>query len=67
MQTTSTLFERELRKIIDEEVARLTNNVFSGLAIVDYGQYQLNIGKIKALNSVYEYMDEVNSKINEVM
>jgi len=67
MQTTSTLFERELRKIIDEEVARLTNNVISGMAIVDYGQYQLNIGKIKALNSVYEYMDEVNSKINEVM
>jgi hypothetical protein len=65
IQTTSTRFERELTKIINEEMARIATSLAVGMSVNDYASYVKEVGKYNGLKMVLGYFDEVNRIINE--
>ncbi len=66
MITTSTLFESELKKIIDAEIERLTEILIAGSAVADYAAYRHVAGQIFAYRRVNEtYAYEANTKIEQ--
>ena len=65
MQTTSTLFERELTKLIEERKKILIQNVVSGVAINTMESYREHVGRLAALNEVLEMFDEANTIVNK--
>lgn len=56
MQTVSSVFERELAKLIHERRKNLIENVASGLAITTMEQYREAVGRIAELNEIEELM-----------
>lgn len=62
MFTANSLFEAELKKIIDAEILRLTENLVLGMAVSDYPEYRHQIGLIAAYNRVAtEFLDEAQT------
>jgi hypothetical protein len=59
------LFEIELKKLINEEIDRLKENLSNGLSTVDYADYRHQVGKIIALRTVLERCDEVESILSK--
>jgi hypothetical protein len=59
------LFEKELRKLITEEIERLKDNVSNGLSVVDYSDYKHQVGKIAGLRTVLELCDMVQSELSK--
>jgi hypothetical protein len=56
MQTISSVFERELAKLIAERRKTLIENVASGLAVKTFEQYREAVGRIDELREVEELM-----------
>ena len=54
-------FEIELKKLINDEIERIKDNLSSGLSVVDYADYRHQVGKILGLRSVSELCEEVQS------
>ena len=65
MQTVSTLFERELTKLIEERRKILIQNVVSGVAIHTMESYREHVGRISALDEVLGMFDEANTIVNK--
>lgn len=66
MQTVSTLFECELKKILDKQMVRIAEIMTDGQAIKDYAEYRRYVGEFHAYKQVVDtYCDEVNTKINQ--
>lgn len=61
----NTLFENELRKLISEEIARLSDNLANGLSITDIEQYKHEVGRILGLRTVLEFCEEVNTILSK--
>jgi len=59
------LFEFELRKLVEAEILRLTENLTNCGSVVDYPEYKHQIGKIAALRSVSDLCDEVNTILSK--
>jgi hypothetical protein len=59
------LFEKELRKLITEEIERLKDNVSNGLSVVDYSDYKHQVGKIAGFRTVLELCDVVQSELSK--
>jgi len=56
----NSLFEVELRKLIDAEVANIAEKITHPAAVMSYEDYKYELGRITSLRSVYELCDEVN-------
>ena len=68
MLTGNTQFERELKKLIDEDVDRIKDILADGSGVPDYPTYRRYVGEIHALRRVAsDYCDEVNKKLKERM
>jgi hypothetical protein len=65
VQTLNTQFEHELTKLIDEELARLTENLVAGSAVTDFAAYRHIAGQIRGLERVRDYCDEVNTLLSK--
>ena len=63
--TTSTAFERELQKLIQERIANLSDNLLGGLAISSMEQYREQVGKIAELRKVLSLCEEAASAVNK--
>lgn len=61
MLTYGSLFEQELRKLLQERMANLADQVISGLGIDDHAKYRQMVGEIQGLRSAIELCDEANS------
>jgi len=61
MLNYNTQFENELKKLIQEEISRISDNLSNGLSIVDYPDYKHQVGKILGLRSVLELCAEVQT------
>jgi len=66
ISTISTVFERELIKLINERKALLTNNIVGGLAISTLEEYREHVGRIAELNEVLSMCDEAASVVNKM-
>ena len=65
MLTYNNQFEIELKKLIAEEIERLTENLSNGLSVTDFSEYKLYVGKISALRSVVEMCDDVQTTLSK--
>lgn len=59
------MFEFELRKLVEAEILRLSENLTNPAAIVDYAEYKHQVGKIMALRSVFDLCEEVNATLSK--
>lgn len=59
------LFEFELMKLVEAEIARLSENLTHPSVVVDYPDYKYQIGKIAGLREVFGLCEEVNKTISE--
>ena len=64
--TKADLFERELRKLIDEEIERLKEQLSLGL-LKSHEEYLAIAGKIAGLRSCSSYMDEAESIVRRTI
>jgi hypothetical protein len=62
MQTIDTLFERNLRKIVNAEIDRLLEILSLG-NMADYVEYKQMVGKIQGLRLALDYCEETNEII----
>ena len=65
MQTVDTRFETELTKLIDDEVARLTQTLLNNAAITDLAGYKFVIGQIAGLELARYQFGETNRILSE--
>lgn len=65
MQTVSTVFERELAKLIEEEKARIADILLRGNAVADISDYKHYTGQAVALDNVLGYFNAVNEKLSK--
>jgi hypothetical protein len=61
----NTLFEKELRRLISEEIERVSANMANGLSINDIGQYKHEVGRILGLRSALNLCEEVNDILSK--
>jgi hypothetical protein len=67
IQTTSSVFERELRRLISEERHHIATNLVGGHSITSIEQYREAVGKIAALDMVIELCDDAQSIVNKTL
>ena len=66
MLTTNTLFEHELKRIIDADIDRIKDILAAGDGVPNFETYKRYVGEIAAMRRVaHDYADEVNSKLNK--
>lgn len=59
------MFEFELRKLVEAEILRLSENLANPAAVVDYAEYKHQVGKIIALRAVFDLCDEANATLSK--
>lgn len=67
IQTTSSVFERELRRLISEERHHIATNLVGGHSIMSFEQYREAVGKIAALDMVIELCDDAQTIVNKTL
>jgi hypothetical protein len=66
VQTISTQFEGELKKIIEAEIVRVQDILGIGAAVADFAEYKFLTGQLFAYRRVLDsYADEVNTIISK--
>ena len=65
MQTISTVFEREVAKLIAERKKSLIEIVTSGVAIQTMESYREYVGRLSELDEVLQMFDEANTNISK--
>jgi hypothetical protein len=66
MLTFNTLFERELKKLIDEAVETRKENLSTGLSTIDFPTYKHQVGIIAGLCMALEACDEATTICNRI-
>lgn len=65
MQTVSTQFEQELKKLLHARMVTIMETLATGHAVKDYADYRRYVGEFQAYKQVVDtYCDEVNTTIN---
>jgi hypothetical protein len=65
MLTYNNQFHIELKKILDEEIEKLVEQITNKLSVSDFANYTYIVGKINALREVYGYCEEVNTILSK--
>ncbi len=65
MQTVSTVFERELAKLIAERRKSLIEIMTAGVAIHTLERYREHVGRLSELDEVMRMFDEANETVNK--
>lgn len=61
MYNLNLALEKELRKLIEEELERLRDNLANGLSVPDYETYKHQVGKIAGLTTALELCEEAKN------
>ena len=67
IQTTSSVFERELRRLISEERHHIATNLVGGHSITSMEEYREAVGRIAALDLVIELCDDAQAIVNKTL
>jgi len=65
MQTISVRFEYELKKLVDEEIERLTDILTLGVSIHDIADYKHITGQLAAWRKLDDLCDEARSVMDK--
>lgn len=61
-----TVFERDMRKAVEERLVQLTGQLYTGADIGDYAAYRHITAYVKAFNEVLEIMVHVRDRLNKL-
>lgn len=64
MQTFHSLYRSEFKKLIEEEIQRLMQNLTMNGAIQDFSAFKHTIGVVEGLKKALEYSDEADAVAN---
>lgn len=67
IQTASSVFERELRRLISEERHHIATNIVGGHSITSMEAYREAVGRIAALDLVIELCDDAQTIVNKTL
>jgi hypothetical protein len=67
IQTASSVFERELRRLISEERHHIATNLVGGHSITSMEEYREAVGRIAALDLVIELCDDAQTIVNKTL
>jgi hypothetical protein len=67
IQTASSVFERELRRLISEERHHIATNIVGGHSITSIEQYREAVGKIAALDMCIELCNDAQAIVNKTL
>lgn len=67
IQTASSVFERELRRLISEERHHIAANIVGGHSIKTIEEYREAVGKIAALDLCIELCDDAQAVVNKTL
>ena len=65
MYNSNLALEAELRKLIEEEIERLKDNLSNGLSVPDYETYKHQVGKIAGLTTALELCEEARTNVSK--
>jgi hypothetical protein len=65
MYNLNLAFEGELKKLIQEEIDRLKDNLSNGLSTPDFAAYKNQVGKIAGLTQALELCEEAKTIVNK--
>lgn len=65
MLTYNHLFENTLRKLIEQEIERLTENLVLGLSVTDFANYRESVGQIAGLRKALELCEEAQTIVSK--
>ena len=65
MYNLNLAFEKELRKLITEEIERVKDHLASGAAINSYESYKQLVGRIAGLNMALELCEEASTLVSK--
>lgn len=65
MLTYNNLFENTLRKLAEQEIERLTENLVLGLSVTDFSTYREIVGQIAGLRKALELCDEAQTIVSK--
>ena len=63
MYNLNLALEAELRKLVEEEITRLKDNLSNGLSVPDFETYKHQVGKIAGLQTALELCEEARSNV----
>lgn len=64
MQTASSAFERELRKLVTARIAELTDSLSAGL-VQTFDEYKYQAGRIASLKDVFGLCDDAQAELDK--
>ena len=67
IQSMSSVFERELKRLIAEERVRLTDVIVGGFSIKTIEEYRETVGRIASLDTVIDLCDEAEKIVNKTL
>lgn len=67
IQSASTVFERELRRLIAEERNHIAQVLVGGHSIKTIEEYREAVGKIAALDMVIDLCDDAQTIVNKTL
>jgi len=67
IQTASSVFERELRRLISEERHHIATNIVGGRSVTSMEEYREAVGRIAALDLVIELCDDAQTIVNKTL
>ncbi len=67
IQSVSSVFERELKRLIAEERAHLAALIVGGHSIKTIEEYREAVGKIAALDMVVDLCDDAQKVVNKTL
>jgi hypothetical protein len=63
-QTYQTHYQYEIKKLIEEEIERLKNNMATNGIITDIGEYRYYVGQITGLRKALYLCDDAETVVN---
>lgn len=67
IQSVSSVFERELRKLIAEERARVSEILVDGRSVTTMDDYRGHVSYVRALDTVIDLCDTAQETVNKTL
>lgn len=66
MLTVQSVFAREFKKLLQEHVERISNDIVYGAAIDSYEKYRERVGEVRGLLNAIELIDDAEERTNSI-
>jgi len=65
MLTFNSVLDREFKKLVEEEIARLTETVLAPSGATDFAQYRQLVGRVAGLRRSIELIEEAFDEVQK--